>query len=179
MIRTCCRKTLQVRESLSLFVQLFIVSILFYSLILFCPCKRKTAWDLHFSETVLGFSLLLAAFTVTPLAEPLLLHTQTSDFISESWVFCPVTQTQADLSRLNENLLLPHRENSNHNITSDRSTIQPPHGSTMSTSACNINTHSHTHSHVRRPGGPAVPEAEVQQTGSSSDCWAPLLLTER
>lgn len=34
MIITCCRKTLQVRESLSLFVQLFIatVSILFYSI---------------------------------------------------------------------------------------------------------------------------------------------------
>lgn len=33
-------------------------------------------------------------------------------------------------------------------------------------------------SHVRLPGGQSVPAAEAQQTGSSLDCRAPLLLTE-
>lgn len=32
---------------------------------------------------------------------------------------------------------------------------------------------------AQRPAGPADPAEEEQQTGSSSDCWAPLLLIHR
>lgn len=83
--------------------------------------------------------------------------------------------------------LHPHTQKFQTRLTTpDRSCIQSlvfvdpqrPHHSAQQ-SHPHTHSHWHTHSHVRQPVGPAVPAAEAQQTGSSWDCWAPLLLTER
>lgn len=127
----------------------------------------KFAPDLHFSEISLVFcSLITGRYGFCGAQEP--------DFISELWVWHKHTP-----SWLTEGL--PHRENSRrgskHQTEAPFSLhMDPP---CPPQSVTHMHTFTYTHSHVRRPGGPAVPEAEVHQTGSSLDCWAPSLLTER
>lgn len=91
----------------------------------------------------------------------------------------PDTQTAAFIIPPSAHMLLcTHTQKIPDKPHNTEGLIQPSH-TTYNTYTQTRTYEDQGRSHVRRPVGQAVPAVEVQQTGSSLDCWAPLLLTER